>query len=369
MPYQPTGFQNILDGMLDDARNRISGLDTTSDTELYAFLASVAGGIWMLSYGLKWVEDQIFPASCDDDNLDRHAATYDLSRKAAQAASNGSVRITGGVGAVGTVLPAGTRLLTSDGVGYTTDANATMVLAFSPGPMALAAFVGATCEETGTTGNRSSGELLTVEDPPTGVNSEASIDVGFSDGAEAETSAQLLRRLLLRIQSGGAGGTEADYVQWALEVTGASYASCLPLRRGAGCVTVVVFGEEEGYPVDPGAGIRADVADYIETVRPVTAEVDVANPTELSVAVTVEITELDDGYELDDVEETVTTAIKDVIYAVKPGGTLFLKQLIRAIAKVDGVLDFEITTPTANVSAACTETALEWLVPGTVTIT
>lgn len=369
MPYDPAAFQSILDGMLEDVRNRISGVDTTSDTELYAFLATAAGGIWMLSYGLKWVENQIFPATADDDNLDRHAATYGLSRKAAQAASNGTVRITGSVGAVGTVIPAGTRLLTSDGVAYTVDSDTTMVLAFSPSLIALAAFTPATCEEVGTTGNRSYGEPLTVEDPPSGVDAEAIVDMGFSDGAEAETSAQLLRRLLLRIQSGGAGGTKTDYVQWALEVAGVAYAYCLPLRRGAGCVTVVVYGEEDGYPVDPGAGIRSDVADYIETVRPVTAEVDVAEPDDVEVDVEVEITEIDDGYELADIEADIEAAIKDTIHAVEPGGTLFLKQLIRAIARIDGVLDFEIAEPAANVAAAISETALERLIPGTITIT
>lgn len=361
MPFTPLTFEELRDGLVDDWRNRVEGADTSEDSLTWQVLSVIAGGLWGLHYRLGWVEDQVFPDTADSANLQRHAAVYGLEKKAAQAASDGTVRVTVDIG---TEIEAGLSLTFEDGTTYTTTSGGTSVGGYVD--------VTAAADEAGLGGNRDAGDALVVEDAPAGVD-DAEVLVAFTDGVDEETDAQLLERLLARIRTGAPAGTAADYEAWALTVTGVAFAYCLPTRRGAGSVSVVVCAADvDGNRVDAGATIRAEVAAYINTVRPICADVDVPELTFVDVDVEVTLTELDDGLVVADVEDMVSAAIEEVIYAVEPsverGSRLYLKALIRAIAKVEGVLDFDLDSPTANLDSTVDLDTVSILRPGTITI-
>lgn len=360
MSYAPLSFEDILEDMLVDWRNRVPGADTSDDGEIYVRCAVTAGAVWGLHHGLKYVENQIFPDTADSDNLERWAATYEITRKAAAAANDGQITL---AGTNGTIVAVGLVGAHADGTTYTTTSGGTIA--------AGVLVVTAACDEAGTVGNKSVGtDILTIQAPPVGVNALASITTAFANGSDEETDAALLARVLVRVRKGNAGGTASDYEQWALTIQGCDFAYALPLRRGAGTVDVAVCSADaSGNRIAASAAVRAAVLAYIDTVRPVTASCEAPVITTVLVAVTVALTVLDDGLEVADVSEDVRAAIQAAIYAVEPGGTLYLTQLMRAIAGVEGVIDFTISLPLVNTPSSVTSTLVQVLAPGVLTVT
>lgn len=359
MSYPVPTFEELLEAVVDDYRNRVEGADVTEDSETYQFLAVVAGALWQHSWGLHYVEQQIFPDTADSTNLERWATTYELERKAAQAADDGQIDLTG---TNGTVVFAGLVLVASDGTTYTTTSGGTIATGIL--------IVTAECDQAGVVGNKGLGTTLTVQSPPVGVDGEATISTRFTSGADTELNALLLARVLARIRKGNAGGNASDYEQWALTVEGVTFAYVLPLRRGPGTVDLAVFGEDvDGNRATVSAGVRADVLAYIDTERPVTADVEVPVVTTVDVDVAVTLTVLDEGLVVADVEDDVVAAIEAVIFAVRPGGTLYFVQLQRAIAAVEGVIDFTLTDPVASVTSTVSSSLVEALKPGTIAVT
>lgn len=361
MPYDPLDYDDILQALLDDYRNRVPGADVSPDTEIYTRCAVTAGAVWGLHFGLKYVENQIFPSTADAENLERHAETYEIDRKDPIVADDGEIRLTG---ANGTVVAAGLTIAHEDGTTYTTTSGGTIAGGVLD--------VTAECDEAGAAGNKSVGQELTVQIPPPGVDSAAEIVTAFENGADEETDSALLDRLLLRIRKGNAGGTATDYEQWALSIDGCAFAYALPLRRGAGTVDMAVCqADVDGYRTNPSASLRSSVLAYIESVRPVTADVQVPALTWVAQDVTITVLELEDGVETADVESAIQEAVSDVIRAVEPtvgGSTLYRNALIRAVAAVDGVVDFEVTSPAANVAYTVDSSTIEVPEPGTITV-
>lgn len=354
--YSPPGYADILEELIHDFRNRRPNVDVRPGSELYIRLAVTAGALWGAYQGVRYVEDQAFPETADTANLERWASRYALERQDAVAASDGQIELTG---VNGTVVSAGLALAYQDGTAYTTTTGGTIA-----GGVLL---VSAEADEGGLAGNRAAGDALTVSAPPAGVDPTATVDTAFTTGTDAESNAQLLDRVLTRIRRGNAGGTASDYEQWARSVDGVAFATCLPLRRGGGTVSVAIFtADSEGRRVAANHLLRIDVLNYIETVRPVCADVDIPAVTETSVDVTITGLVMADGLGVGDVQAAIEAAIGDAIYATGPGDTLYRVQLIRAIGSVEGVYNFALTAPAADVVSVVNPTDVEVLVPGTI---
>lgn len=359
MSYAVLPFETLLDSMLEDYRNRVQGANTAADTEIYIRCAVVAGAIWGLHNGLKYVENQAFPETSDDDNLDRWGNRYKLPRKAATQADDGEITIKG---TSGTVVAAGLVYAHADGTTYTTTSGGTITLG--------ALEVTAICDVAGTVGNKSEGiDILTCQSPPLGVDALGNISAEFTNGTDRESKAAYLERILARIRQGNAGGTLADYEQWALSVSGVAYAYALPLRRGAGTVDLAVFAADgSGNRISASSTIRTAVQAYIDSVRPVTADVAVPATTTVTVTASIQVI-LEDDVLLADVEPALLAAWNEAVYAVEPGGTLYLTKVIRAFAGVDGIADFTVLSPTGNTTTTVSSTVVQVLAPGALTVT
>lgn len=353
--YAPPGVGDIAQAILDSYRNLMPGADTRSDGELYRRAQITAGAVWQVMWGIRWMEDQFFITSADGDHLRRWAAIYDITPLEPTVADDGALLLTG---TNGTVVSAGIVAAALDGTLYTTTSGGTI----TDGEL----LVTAEAQEAGRVGNRVEGDELTVQSPPTGVDLTATVDTAFTDGTDAETNTALRERVLARVRAGNAGGTASDYEQWARAVPGVRFATCLPLRRGAGTVDVAVFGEDgDGRRALPSDDLRADVLAALELERPVCADVGVPVLVEVLVNVVLADLVLDDGLEVDDVRPALEAAHKDVVAAVPPGGTLYRVQAIRALAAVEGVATFTLTSPSADVVSALSTTTVEVLMPGT----
>lgn len=100
-----------------------------------------------------------------------------------------------------------------------------------------------------------------------------------------ESDEKLRQRMLDHIRARGASGNAADYVAWALEMEGVAAAAAVPLARGAGTVDVY-FAPEEGVQDN----VAAVLADHLETLRPVGADVKVIQAAPVTVNVTATVT-------------------------------------------------------------------------------
>jgi uncharacterized phage protein gp47/JayE len=181
--------------------------------------------------------------------------------------------------------------------------------------------------------------------------------------------------MLLAYQSTPQGGANSDYVEWALAVPGVTRAWITPKLAGAGTVGVYIMLDGDdvtndgGFPVGTdgiatnevytggkATGNQLTVANYIYPLQPVTAVVFVCSPVVDIIDFTIS--------GLDSASSTTTAAIAAAIDNVffqvgapggvqlsdgTTGGTIYLSDIMAAIADVSGTEGFILTSPMANI--------------------
>jgi uncharacterized phage protein gp47/JayE len=313
------------------------------------FAKAVAGAAHMLHGHLEFLSRQVFPDTSDREFLVRQAALFGLSLNAASFAT-GDVTFTG---TNDTAIDEGTVVVRADGQRYATTALVTIA--------AGTATVAVTAALAGVDGSCDAGTALALEAVIAGVDSALVVAAGgLTGGSDEETLDSLRERFLARLRQPPHGGSAADYVVWAREVAGVTRAWCYPLEGGAGTVTVR-FVRDDDASLIPDAGEVAAVQAHIDAVRPVTAAVTVVAPTAAPIAFTISI-----------VPDTaanraaVQAELADLLlHDASPGATIRRSRLEVAIGTADGIVDFTLTTPAADV----THTANQIATLGTITWT
>ena len=206
--------------------------------------------------------------------------------------------------------------------------------------------VAVACAAAGQDGNRDLGVALAFESPIAGVNAAATVSTGgLASGSDEETDAALRARVLERMQSPPHGGAASDYVAWAKEVAGVTRAWCYPLEGGAGTVTVR-FVRDDDASLIPDAGEVTAVQTHINEVRPVTAVVTVAAPTAVALNFTIHVVPDNTS-----TRAAVQAELEDLLLReATPGGTILLSQIRGAVDDAEGVTDWTVTAPAANVT-------------------
>jgi uncharacterized phage protein gp47/JayE len=207
----------------------------------------------------------------------------------------------------------------------------------------------------GEDGNLGPGVVLTLVSPVANVQSAAVVDDdGLTGGVDEELDADLLARLLQRIQQKPQGGAAADYVEWAEEVPDVTRAFCIPQYDGDGSVgvTFVCDGREDIIPL--GADVDA-VAAYINGPgrRPVTARLVVFAPTAHAMDLTIHIVPATDP-----VKAAVEAALEDLLAReAVPGGTILLSHIRQTVSEAAGETDNSVTIPAADFTSTATQIA------------
>lgn len=345
MPYTPPDFAAIRERMLRDARNLDPSAPADGDSDLFVRSSCTASAVEGLYDYQAWLARQLLPDTADTEYLEAHAGLRGIVRKVAVAAS-GTATFTG---APGVVLPSGASLKSADGTLYLTTEEAAVGEEGALTAACAAATAGIMPDLIDGT--------VTLMQPPTGI--EAVGTATITGGADAESDASLLSRLLDYMQSPPSGGTAADYRRWAKSVAGVGEAYVYPLRQGAGTVDVVITGDG----VIASEEVVQAAQAYIDEQRPCTAQATVIAAVALTVNVTLKIVPAT-GYTL----QTLTAPVRDAVQAVfadyHPGSRVYLSALITAASTVPGVVDVSVAAPAATV----TPTAIQWPVCGTVTL-
>lgn len=345
----PEGVQDMLRAFVEDEL----GLSTAEGTLLQIILAPGAYVFWE---GLQALRAQV-PISFVDETsgsfIDKDAAGYGITRKPGTAAS---VTLTF-TGSAGTTVPAGTLCVTQDGLGFATDEDLTL------GEDGRGT-VTATADAVGTAYNVLAGAIVSTQQAVSGVTSLTN-EAAAAGGTDPETDAALFARLDAYKKTPPTSGNDRHYHQWALEVNGVGAASVIRCWDGPGTVKVIIA-DMALHPVTDE--LRAEVAAYIETQRPVTAEVTVESAAGVPIEVSVTVETDGTVFKLD-TEKELTERLAEYLgeIAFTEGAEVVYNRVLALVMGLPGVTDcsgLTVNGGTANVPLDATQIPML----GTVTV-
>jgi uncharacterized phage protein gp47/JayE len=140
------------------------------------------------------------------------------------------------------------------------------------------------------------------------------------------------------------GGSESDYVRWALAVPGVTRAWASPNEMGVGTVTVR-FLMDQLYPDNDGWPQPQDivtVADYIDQMRPVTVmDCYIVAPIKQFIDITITNLVPDTA----EVSGAIQASLSEMLHQLaKPGQTIYSAWVSYAIMNATGVESFKLVT-------------------------
>lgn len=348
MAFNRPSLTELNERITNDIDSRAPGTEPRLRRSLFGILGRIVAGVIHGLYGYQeYKSKQYLPDTADEGHFPRHASIWKKPRKAAEYAI-GNADVTG---TNGSVIEAGSLWQRSDGVEYSVDEEVTI----TGGTATLAL----TAVDAGANGNASAGVTLTAVETIPGVDGQATVDVnGLTNGADIESLEAWRARVLSRIQRPPHGGAKHDYEAWALEVPGVTRAWVFPKELGDGTVTVRFVRDDDVSIIPDAAEIQA-VQDYIDTVRPVTADLTVVAPTPVVLDLTIELIPNNTT-----VQAAVEAEIEDLLRREsEPGGTILISHIREAISIAAGETDHTLVSPVADI----THNTGEMAVMGTIT--
>lgn len=308
-------------------------------------MSDAMAGLGHLAYlYLDWLAKQLMPDTAEQEWLDRFGVIWltnadgSKGRKAATYAQ-GTVLFQG---TSGTIIPIGTLLTGANNLQYQT-VTAGEIDGSGQGTADAVALT------AGIAGNLPDGTTMSIQ-PAIFGGPTATLLGDMTGGVDQESDDQLRERILFRIQNPPMGGSQADYVIWAMAVPGVTRAWAAP-EQGAGTITLR-FLMDDLYPDNHGLPAPADiqvVSDYIDSKRPVTVkDCYVMAPILYFYDVTIR--------NLDTDTPTVRGAIEDSIAAMEfarsvPGQTIYRSWVDEAISQAIGERSHELDFVTTDMPA------------------
>mgnify|MGYP001331218533 CR=1 FL=1 len=331
--FESETFERILERMLARLPDDI---DKRQGSVVYDLLAPAAAELAQAYIEMDNVLNLGFADTTYGEYLDRRAAEQGLTRKSA-VKSIGRLTFSG---PEGTVIPVGTRVSTEGEtpVYFVTTTEGTIV--------GGTVKVDAEAEVGGINGNVDAGKITVVLGDLSGVVTVTNAEP-FTGGINEETDEELLERYKEKVTRPITSGNKYQYEAWAKEIAGVADARCYPVWNGPGTVKVVVVNSEKR---SPSAQVIQAVADYIESVRPVNADVTVVGVTEVPIDISVTVT-LSTGADPSAVETNIRENITE--YFKKIG---FVETIVRytaignAILDANGVIDYSNLTVNGSVA-------------------
>ena len=329
MPFDRPKIDTIYNRMKADAEQRLENTNWFSRSLVLILIAVFAGAIYLCYGFLVRLSKQLFFTTADEEFVEWHARKYGLPRKPAEFAT-GQVRF---FGVDTTLIPEGTEIETEDGTIYETDEDV-----YISGPDVE---VGITAVIAGTSGNTSV-TTMTLVTPIIDINSTVQVIESPDGGIDQETIPELVARLLQRTQNPPGSGNVGDYERWALEVSGVGRAFILDSNNWAGAGTVGVIIASASLEV-VSAAIKTNVENYIDTKRPIGADVDVEDIIPKNCDFEIDITPNTTEF-----QNLIDEALEEIfILESEPGGTMLISQINQAIGST-GINDYSITAITVD---------------------
>lgn len=222
----------------------------------------LAAAVTQLHAHVKSVADDVMPDTAGDDGpIDRWGTILGVARKSATPARKSQAgRV---FGTVATPVDADEELIhDASGLRFKI-ANASTIGVDEYTDVDIVAI------DTGAQTRLEAGQMLRFDSTPAGLESGVRLILALDeDGEDVEAFGAYRERVLAALSEPTAGGTQADYVAWMLEVEGVANAYAYPNRAGMGTIDVVALHAGSGTARELDAGEQEDVLDYLRTLAP-----------------------------------------------------------------------------------------------------
>lgn len=239
-------------------------------------------------------------------------------------------------------------------------------------------------DETGTVGNISAGQDFTLTPLPSGFVSATNL-VAFVSGQDEESDDERKLRFAAYINSISRATNAA--LRYGLSTASILDEDGNIIERAAATTTVEPYLDDPNSPIalvncyihngvgGTSASLVARAQEIVDGYYDSTGtavpgykaagvKTTVYAAGEVLVPVTGALTALD-GYDHDALVESATQAVFAYLSGLGIGATVIRAQIIRLVKEIDGVYDFELTAPGANISVGKSEKAM----PGSISIT
>ncbi len=332
-----------LYGQMVDTFQRETGMALAGDGDMAVRLYAVAAQLYALYVQADWVGRQCFPQTAQGDYLDKHAQLRGLERRAATAAVGVLSFETDHPPEADLSIPEGTVCMTAAQVRFeTTEAGVLKAGQTS-------AQVRARAVEPGAGGNAAVGTVRAMAVAPVGV-SRCTNPEAFSGGLDAEGDESLRERVLETFRRMPNGANAAFYQQEALSFPEVAAATVVARPRGVGTVDVFLA-TAAGLP---DSGLLEQVAAHLEERREIAVDVQVKAPEVRTVDVSVQVAARP-GADFNTVRQAVESAVRGWFDGRLLGQSVLRAQLGALIFGVEGVENYALTAPAADVAAAVDE--------------
>lgn len=314
-----------------------TGLEPREGCDLSARMYALAAQVCALYIQADWVVRQAFPQTAEGEYLDAHAQLRGLERKKPVAAQ-GTVRFTAGEAAeTPRRIPKGTVCMTAGLVRFETTEAGVLEAGV------LTADVPARALEAGTAGNVSAGAVVSMAVAPMGI-AVCSNPQPFAGGADGEEDEELRERVLDTFKRLPNGANAAFYEREALSFDQVAAAAVVSRPRGVGSVDIV----PATLAGAPDAALLKQLQDYFEERREIAVDLKVRAPQTVGVNIGVQV-EPEEGRNTSEVLDRVETAVRDWFTGKLLGQDILRARLGHLIYSCDGVANYVITAPAADV--------------------
>lgn len=312
-------------------------MEPRAGCDLSARLYALAAQVYSLYIQADWVSRQAFPQTAEGEYLDYHAQLRSLERKAAVAAQ-GVVCFTAGEKTdVPRDIPRGTVCMTAGLIRFETTESAVLEAG------ELTAEVPVRALEPGAAGNVAAGAILSMAVAPVGI-SLCTNPQPCAGGADREDDEALRERVLDTFKRLPNGANAAFYEQGALSFDQVAAASVVARPRGVGSVDVVPA-TMSGLPNDD---LLKELQAYFEERREIAVNVLVRAPETQTVNLSIKV-KADEGRDPAQVLAGVKKAVRDWFTGKLLGQSILLARLGDLIYHCDGVANYTIVSPTADI--------------------
>jgi uncharacterized phage protein gp47/JayE len=200
--------------------------------------------------------------------------------------------------------------------------------------------------EAGAAGNVAAGTIVSMAVAPVGISS-CTNPSACAGGEDQEEDASLRERVLDTFQRLPNGANAAFYQQEALSFDQVAAATVVSRPRGTGTVDVVVS-TLSGLPSQT---LLDQIAAYFQQRREIAVEVQVRKPETVKVNLTVQVA-AQNGWDQEQVLQGVKEALQNSFNGKRLGQSVLRSQLGDLIYHCDGVENYAISVPPADVAVA-----------------